>query len=275
MQITNTLTARQHMTSHNTMNKLLQKFRLTVSSLIVITMACAGLLSATPAAAGAGTYRLNRGESLYGGQSLVSTNRQNWVTMQPDGNLVIWAEGNGVSPWTTNTGGHSGAYAVMQTDGNFVIYTSNGQQALWQSHTYGSNPGSYVSMNGDGNLVVYNSSNNPLWWTGTTSTWHVGPVRQMTESYGKASEVTQARFQWNYHNVYIWGSTSCNKVSDGYPDYVSVSWCGTAGNGSNQSMNAGMNVTFNDIFTPYTFSKWDRMNTDINGNYWTSSGYLN
>ncbi|MEV6317851.1 ricin-type beta-trefoil lectin domain protein [Streptomyces sp. NPDC051776] len=98
------------------------------------------------------------------------------LTMQDDGNLVIYADNaklpsspynpNPTDPamFSTGANGNPGAYALMQYDGNLVVYSKDGR-ALWASNTNG-NPGSNAQMQDDGNFVVY-SSGRATWRSGT------------------------------------------------------------------------------------------------------------
>ena len=100
---------------------------------------------------------------------------QTVLTMQTDGNLVLYAR-PGVAVWSSHTAGTgSGNHLDVQDDGNLVVRTREGRAvwstgthavALFQGSTLG--PGQYlrsslepgerpttVSMQRDGNLVVY------------------------------------------------------------------------------------------------------------------------
>ena len=85
-------------------------------------------------------------------------------TMQGDGNLVVY-DTNNVPLWASNTGGNPGAQLVM-TNGNLVIYSPPKPMALWSSGT-SNNPGAYYAFQSDGNLVVYSANHAPLWASGT------------------------------------------------------------------------------------------------------------
>ena len=105
---------------------------------------------------------LSSGAQLTIGQSIVSPSGQFSLTLQNDGNLVLY---QGTSPlWATNTQGQSSKNAVMQTDGNFVLYDASGTP-LFASHTDG-HPPAVLILQDDGNLVVY-SFGQPLWSTHT------------------------------------------------------------------------------------------------------------
>jgi hypothetical protein len=117
---------------------------------------CAG--STAPAC---GTLTAN--QELTANQSLTSCNGDYTLTMQGDGNLVLYQGSTAL--WASNTAGTAADEAIMQGDGNFVVYTSAGS-ALWASNTAG-NPGADLLMQNDGNLVVYSASGTALWATGT------------------------------------------------------------------------------------------------------------
>jgi hypothetical protein len=113
------------------------------------------------------------GQSLLPGQSLQSDTGVYTLTMQSDGNVVLY--NNEHKPlWWTNTGGGliDPLEFSMQTDGNLVLYDTSGQ-ARWASKTQG-NPGAFLNMQNDGNGVVYRAgattetANNALWSTGTS-----------------------------------------------------------------------------------------------------------
>ncbi len=111
------------------------------------------------------------GQSLLPGQSLQSDNQWFTLTMQSDGNVVLY----NTQPkplWATHTG--PGQFTpsglIMQTDGNLVLYDTSGQPH-WESNTPG-NPGAFLNVQDDGNLVVYRegsttqTANNALWDAG-------------------------------------------------------------------------------------------------------------
>jgi hypothetical protein len=112
-------------------------------------------------------HTLAGGESLAGAwsQTLYASNRQYWLAMQDDGNLVLY-NNVGEALWASKTEGHPGAYLAMQpSDGNLVIYSPSGE-ALWNSGTAG-NPGDALQVQTDGNLVIYASGGNAIWATNT------------------------------------------------------------------------------------------------------------
>jgi hypothetical protein len=96
------------------------------STLLFATAACAASYSSLTIPQGGSVQIGSPSENLF-------------LTMQSDGNLVLYQ--NGSALWASNTGGEcsSGScFAVFQTDGNFVVY--NGSTALWSTNS-GGTPG--------------------------------------------------------------------------------------------------------------------------------------
>lgn len=83
--------------------------------------------------------RLRRGASLQGGQSLASANGRTLLTMQPDGNLVLYeyfASGRRAHLWDSATAGSPGAVAHLRGDGDLVVRRPDGY-VLWDTGTAG------------------------------------------------------------------------------------------------------------------------------------------
>jgi surface antigen len=58
------------------------------------------------------------------------------LVMQADGNLVMYSDRR--QPiWASNTSGNPGAFISLQNDGNLVIYQKNRAKALWSTNTSG------------------------------------------------------------------------------------------------------------------------------------------
>ncbi len=76
---------------------------------------------------------------IYGVPTALSAG--SYLTMQTDGNLVLYTPDGGVQ-WASNTSGNSGATATLQDDGNFVVYSTSGT-AIWASNT-DNTPGSIL-----------------------------------------------------------------------------------------------------------------------------------
>lgn len=122
-------------------------------------------MSVPSASASAGQATLMPGEVMHGGQSLIDGPYT--MAMQTDGNLVLYANGN-QALWQSHTYNNPGSDVVMQTDGNLVVYTPDGQ-ALWQSGTY-NQPGDHLVVQSDGNAVIYTPSGQARWATNTVQT---------------------------------------------------------------------------------------------------------
>ncbi|MDH6141309.1 hypothetical protein P3T35_003326 [Kitasatospora sp. GP30] len=109
------------------------------------------------------------GSSLASGQSLQGQRAR--LTMQADGNLVLYSQATGRSLWSTGTWGHPGATATLQADGNLVVY-GTGHNSLWSTGTWG-HPGGRAILLDTADLAVLDSLGNQLWHSGTDVT---GPL---------------------------------------------------------------------------------------------------
>jgi cell wall-associated NlpC family hydrolase len=109
---------------------------------------------------------LSSGETLDAGSYLESPNGSYRLIMQGDGNLVLY-EGavtcatscSGDAIWNSGTDGDDGASVTMQPDGNLVVYYNG--TAVWNSNTWGFS-GDYLELQDDDNLVIYQHSH-PVW----------------------------------------------------------------------------------------------------------------
>jgi hypothetical protein len=104
------------------------------------------------------------GQGLVPGKTEASCNGHYKLSMQTDGNLVLYHNGVGAI-WSTGTNGDGGHTATLQSDGNFVLYNAT-SKALWSSKTSG-HDGAHLSVQDDGNLVVYGTSGKALWDSNT------------------------------------------------------------------------------------------------------------
>jgi hypothetical protein len=112
------------------------------------------------------TDRLNSGQTLQVGESLVSPNGRFSLVLQQDGNAVLYEQED--SPvWASGTDGQDVSTAAMQEDGNFVLSTPSGDP-VWATDTYG-NDGAYLVLQDDRNLVIYGADGAPLWATNTSA----------------------------------------------------------------------------------------------------------
>ena len=129
-----------------------------VRCLAVLTLVAGISGIATPVFA---QTRLYANDFLFNGQSIVDPNCRFRLTMQVDGNLVLYDINRPL--WASNTVGVNG-FVVMQADGNLVMYNWSGKP-VWATGTWRF-PGSHVAMQHDGNAVVYYGST-PLWASNT------------------------------------------------------------------------------------------------------------
>jgi hypothetical protein len=133
-----------------------------VTAAMFATPAALAAVSVSSASASAGQAILMPGEVLYGGQSLIDGPYT--MAMQTDGNFVLYANGN-QALWQSHTYNNPGSDVVMQTDGNLVVYSPSGH-ALWQSGTY-NQPGDHLVVQTDGNAVIYTPNWAAPWATNT------------------------------------------------------------------------------------------------------------
>jgi nucleoid-associated protein YgaU len=109
------------------------------------------------------TDRLLKGEKLDKGGSLTSRNGAYTLTLQGDGNLVLYAGDEVV--WATGTDGQDVVRAEVQTDGNFVLYTPD--KPVWHTDTEGAKDVRLL-LQDDRNLVLY--SFDGVAWASNTQT---------------------------------------------------------------------------------------------------------
>lgn len=107
------------------------------------------------------TDTLAAGQMLRAGQSLVSRSGRFRVSMQTDGNLVVYNPTRAL--WASGTYRSDANLLAMQTDGNLVLYGPSGSR--WASNTWKS-PANKLVMQDDGNLVMYGPTG-PVWATNT------------------------------------------------------------------------------------------------------------
>jgi hypothetical protein len=134
----------------------------TVLGIAVFLVILWPVLPGQPAIAAARSDRLLSGETLQPGQEISSGG--DTLTMQSDGNLVLYAPGN-TALWASNTSGNNGAWLSMQRNGNLVISAAAGKP-LWASGTP-NHSGSELILQADGNAVVDTPGNIALWSTNT------------------------------------------------------------------------------------------------------------
>jgi hypothetical protein len=111
--------------------------------------------------------KLEKNGVLSRGDSLESESEQYTFTLQDDGNLVLYKDGQEQALWASGTAEIEVEKCVLQEDGNFVIYDSE-NQPVWATQTAGHNLG-YLIIQDDGNAVIYNDQGKAIWATQTAS----------------------------------------------------------------------------------------------------------
>jgi hypothetical protein len=104
--------------------------------------------------------KMMAGDKLLPGEKRSSGNGVFSLTLQTDGNLVLY-NGQGQSLWSSLTNGKPVAYCALQEDGNFVAYLQNGT-AAWSTATNGQQ-GVYLVVQNDGKAVMYRGDGNAVW----------------------------------------------------------------------------------------------------------------
>ncbi len=112
-----------------------------------------------------GSDKLLAGDKMTTNQTMRSTDGSYRVTLQNDGNVVLY-NASGRSLWASGTAGKGGVALNMQGDGNLVLRSSRGS-SVWSTATNGRGANRAVIQN-DGNFVLYTSSNAAVWATGTS-----------------------------------------------------------------------------------------------------------
>ncbi|MBT8254848.1 MAG: hypothetical protein KJN68_12820 [Bacteroidia bacterium] len=112
-------------------------------------------------------------QSLFVDDCLMSENRQYYMVMQEDGNLVIYQireYGSDRAVWATKTNKSSASELEMQEDGNLVLYNKY-RRAIWRSGTTrgldsqygGSKKPVKAVLRNDGKLALYNDYGDVIW----------------------------------------------------------------------------------------------------------------
>jgi|GEM_PF-6287397 len=99
------------------------------------------------------------GGEMFGFQEIKSADGRYTLTMQKDGNLVLYSPNRAL--WQAGTSNNPFSRLAIQPDGNMVVYDMNGRP-LWYT---GTNQRDKLILQNDGNLVLYNGLNQPLWAT--------------------------------------------------------------------------------------------------------------
>lgn len=175
--------------------------RVLQSALRVLRLKQSRGLLPTPGPVPGDAHSLVGGQVMTGGQTVSSPSGAYVLTLQNDGNLVVYAPGNRPL-FGSQTFGHPGDVLTMQPDGNAVVYDHDGS-VLWNSVTWG-HFGAVLRVQDDGNVVVYGTDGTPLWWTGWDRTslftgQYLLPGQQITSPNGRYWLL----FQYN-GDVMVW-----------------------------------------------------------------------
>ena len=108
-----------------------------------------------------------RNDQLTTEQFLLSPNNCFKLTLQTDGNLVLYNEITHKPIWASITQLKGVVKAVMQDNGNFVLY-DNRDLPQWSTNTQ-INPKSYLAVQNDGNIVIYDQEHHATWASGTVT----------------------------------------------------------------------------------------------------------
>lgn len=85
---------------------------------------------------------------------LLSANGRFELSLQADGNLVLYNLGTNAAEWSSGTSGKPIANASVLGDGRLGLADSSGN-IVWASHAAGANAQHHLAIKDDGNLVIY------------------------------------------------------------------------------------------------------------------------
>jgi RHS repeat-associated protein len=117
---------------------------------------------------------LHGGDVIPSGTSLTSDSVR--LTMQADGNLVLYSLTTGKALWSSSTSGNPGAWAAFQS-GNLVVHDAAATKTLWSS---GTSTGTVLEIQNDANVVMYDGTGAAIW---KTDTWHLAGEADTTVNY--------------------------------------------------------------------------------------------
>lgn len=127
------------------------------------------------------------GDIIRAGADIYSQNGVFMLTVQGDGNVVIYGPGGSI--WATSTSA-SGAYLTLQaSDGNLVVYDQNGNTQWASGEVTCCNV--YVMFWNDGNLVKYTTPDMTyLWQSGNAQSGYSNDQYNECGLYSKHTEST-------------------------------------------------------------------------------------
>ena len=113
---------------------------------------------------------VNNLTGLWAGQAVWDPNGCHELTMQTDGNLVLYnycTGGNAI--WSSRTNGTGAKVMYVQDDGNVVVYDQYAKTAYWATGTDHNWTNVSLAVQNDGNLVVYRNSDGAALWSSHTN----------------------------------------------------------------------------------------------------------
>jgi hypothetical protein len=105
------------------------------------------------------TTQLNKGSDLTTGNSIFSPDGKYKITLESNGNMVLY--NNNTQVWQSNTAGQGATKLSLQNDGNLVLNTAS-NQSKWAASSNNTAVQRLVLSN-DGNLLICNNHNAVLW----------------------------------------------------------------------------------------------------------------
>lgn len=178
------------------------------TALALILMISPALQSMARAAAG--QNYLTAGQQLGRTESIVSPDGRFRLTFQEDQNVVILGpdRGNGVVRHQFETRNSGAVRLSLQSDGNLVLYTASNAVA-WQSDTDGTGPGNKLVMQDDGNVVLYGPSNAVLWQSYTREDWTaLRPGMQLKPGEALTNGPYRLLLQADDRNLVVYGPSN-------------------------------------------------------------------
>ena len=152
---------------------------------------------------------LATGESLRGGEFLVSANGRYFATLQTDGNFCVY-RGSGPADnhgplWCSMKMAAGGKFrADMQNDGNFVVYPEGSTNAVWATMSLAPGGQFIAIMQDDGNFVIYPGTSLPSGATAQRAIWNSGTAAPPRHPFDIPFPSTAAPYTWpNEHGQLI------------------------------------------------------------------------
>jgi WD40 repeat protein len=103
--------------------------------------------------------QLTKGSELTIGNSIFSPDGKYKMTLESNGNMVIY--NNNTQVWQSNTAGQGVTKCSFQADGNLVLYTAT-NVAKWAAGLNNTSAATLMLLN-DGNLGIFTSGSVKLW----------------------------------------------------------------------------------------------------------------